>query len=48
MSDDKKNGKVQARISGMHCAACATRIERVVGQMEGVKDVSGQPWPPRP
>ncbi len=40
MSDDKKNGKVQARISGMHCAACATRIERVVGQMEGVKDVS--------
>lgn len=27
-------------IQGMHCAACSSRIERVVGRMEGVADVS--------
>ena len=27
---------VRANIEGMHCAACSTRIERVVGNMEGV------------
>lgn len=26
-------------VSGMHCAACSARIERVVGQMEGVESV---------
>lgn len=27
-------------ISGMHCAACSSRIERVVGRMEGVEKIS--------
>jgi len=27
-------------ISGMHCAACSSRIERVVGRMEGVERIS--------
>ena len=27
-------------ISGMHCAACSSRIERVVGNMEGVEKIS--------
>ena len=31
--------RVQSRIEGMHCAACSARIERVVGQMEGVATV---------
>ncbi len=29
-----------AKIQGMHCAACSTRIERVVGNLEGVKSCS--------
>jgi Cu+-exporting ATPase len=28
--------KFEANIKGMHCAACSTRIERVVGNLEGV------------
>ena len=27
-------------IGGMHCAACSSRIERVVGRMEGVEKIS--------
>ena len=27
-------------IGGMHCAACSSRIERVVGQLDGVDKVS--------
>ena len=27
-------------IGGMHCAACSSRIERVVGRMEGVDKIS--------
>ncbi|RKD26057.1 copper-translocating P-type ATPase [Ammoniphilus oxalaticus] len=29
----------QIQISGMHCAACATRIERIVSKMDGVQGV---------
>ena len=29
-----------AKIQGMHCAACSTRIEKVVGNLEGVKGCS--------
>ncbi len=32
--------KITAEITGMHCAACSTRIERVVGKMEGVESCS--------
>jgi Cu+-exporting ATPase len=28
---------IDARIQGMHCAACSSRIERVVGNLEGVQ-----------
>jgi Cu+-exporting ATPase len=31
---------VQADIKGMHCASCSSRIEKVVGAMEGVDRVS--------
>jgi len=31
---------VQAQIKGMHCAACSGRIERVVGNMDGVTECS--------
>ena len=30
------NKKYQSAISGMHCAACSTRIEKVVGNLTGV------------
>jgi P-type Cu+ transporter len=30
----------EANIKGMHCAACSTRIERVVGKLEGVTHCS--------
>ncbi len=33
-----KSGSFAVR--GMHCAACSSRIERVVGKMEGVENVS--------
>ncbi len=32
--------KIEANIKGMHCAACSTRIERVVNNLEGVTDCS--------
>jgi len=32
--------KIQAQIKGMHCAACSGRIERTVGNMDGVDEVS--------
>ena len=28
------------KITGMHCAACSARVEKVVGKMEGVEKVS--------
>ncbi|MFT4301298.1 MAG: heavy metal translocating P-type ATPase [Desulfovibrio sp.] len=31
---------LQFDIGGMHCAACSSRIERVVGRMEGVEKIS--------
>ncbi len=31
---------IEAKIKGMHCAACSSRIERVVGNMEGVTECS--------
>ncbi|WP_165174511.1 heavy metal translocating P-type ATPase [Desulfovibrio sp. ZJ369] len=38
-----KGGKIRPLrfdIGGMHCAACSSRIERVVGQMQGVEKVA--------
>ena len=32
--------KFEANIKGMHCAACSSRIERVVGSLEGVRHCS--------
>jgi Cu+-exporting ATPase len=32
--------KLTMPVKGMHCAACSSRIERVVGKMEGVESVS--------
>ncbi|WFS62873.1 heavy metal translocating P-type ATPase [Pseudodesulfovibrio thermohalotolerans] len=32
--------KASAQVKGMHCAACSARIEKVVGKMEGVDEVS--------
>ena len=37
---DQYMERVQARIKGMHCAACSGRIERVVGNMDGVGTAS--------
>ena len=31
---------IDAQISGMHCAACSTRIEKVVGNLDGVSECS--------
>jgi Cu+-exporting ATPase len=31
---------VELPVGGMHCAACSTRIERVVGAMPGVSDIA--------
>lgn len=31
---------LELKISGMHCAACSSRIERVTGRMEGVTEAS--------
>jgi Cu+-exporting ATPase len=28
--------KIEMKVSGMHCAACSTRIEKVVGNLEGI------------
>ena len=32
--------KLDFTVGGMHCAACSSRIERVVGRMEGVEKIS--------
>lgn len=42
MSAETENQACPLRfdIGGMHCASCSSRIERVVGQMEGVEKVS--------
>ncbi len=41
MNDDKPAiARLQAPVEGMHCAACSARIERVVGAMDGVREVS--------
>lgn len=32
--------RLTARVEGMHCAACVGRIERTVGRMDGVSEVS--------
>ena len=37
---DLKLRSVRLPVSGMHCAACSTRIEKVVGAMAGVKSIS--------
>jgi Cu+-exporting ATPase len=34
------NESAKARVTGMHCAACSARIEKVVGAMDGVADVN--------
>ncbi len=31
--------KIELKIEGMHCGACATGIQMLVSQMEGVKSV---------
>ena len=33
-------GSLVVDIRGMHCAACSSRIEKVVGGMEGVANAS--------
>jgi Cu+-exporting ATPase len=33
---DKTTRRLQARISGMHCASCSSRIERTLSAMDGV------------
>lgn len=42
MSDTKITyiTKAKANITGMHCAACSSRIERVMGKTDGVAEVS--------
>ena len=32
--------KLQMKVSGMHCAACSTRIEKVVGNLDGIDGCS--------
>jgi len=32
--------KIKLTIEGMHCASCAANIERAVGKVKGVKDVT--------
>ncbi len=32
--------KLKLKISGMHCASCASNIERSLKKVEGVKEVS--------
>ncbi len=36
----ENNRRIQAPVKGMHCAACSARIERVVGKMDGVSNIS--------
>jgi len=37
---DLKLRSVRLPVAGMHCAACSTRIEKVIGAMAGVKSIS--------
>ncbi|MBU4571768.1 MAG: heavy metal translocating P-type ATPase [Proteobacteria bacterium] len=37
---DSKSRSVRLPVGGMHCAACSTRIEKVVGGMPGVEKIS--------
>lgn len=37
---DKVSGKVTLKISGMSCAACASRLEKVLGKLPGVTKVN--------
>ena len=37
---DLKPSSLRLPVAGMHCAACSTRIEKVVGTMPGVENVS--------
>ena len=39
-SPDHTTRRLQAPVSGMHCAACATRIERTLSKLDGVEEVS--------
>ena len=32
--------KIEMKVSGMHCAACSSRIEKVVGNLEGIDTCS--------
>jgi len=32
--------KVKINISGIHCASCATNVERSIKQLKGIKSVS--------
>ena len=32
--------RINLRITGMHCAACSSRIERVIGKLEGVISIN--------
>lgn len=38
-TEDAGNNVLRFGIRGMHCAACSSRIERVVGAMEGVESI---------
>ncbi|MFW6243780.1 MAG: copper ion binding protein, partial [Desulfovibrionales bacterium] len=39
-SSNRTTRRVQAPVQGMHCAACATRIERTLSKLDGVQEVS--------
>ena len=54
MATEETLGSLRYDITGMHCAACSSRIERVVGRMDGVVKISvnlatarAQVWVPR-
>jgi len=37
---EREAGELHVTIEGMHCASCSSRIERVVGEMDGVRSAS--------
>ncbi len=37
---EQDQGELRLKISGMHCGSCSARIERVVGNLPGVKEAS--------